>query len=154
MSLLKSFFALVSVGFLLTACSSTSVVDKDIYDEISKIGISIDKGRPEQLYRQELQRMISRNGLLDQQYELRSVITSSTGDNNMIMGVSFDLYDQTTGNVILSHSFSSSASIGGVSSTFGSSQAENHARERLSLSLSQKTFGQLMLFFTKRQDNP
>ena len=154
MSLLKSFFVVLGASLFLTACSSVSVVDKQVYDEISKIGISIDKGRPEQLYRQELQRMISRNGLQDQRYELRSEITSSTGDNNMIMAVSFDLYDQSTGDVILSHGFSSAASIGGVSSTFGSSQAENHARERLSLSLAQKTFGQLMLYFTKRQNTP
>lgn len=151
MSLLKSLSTIIWAGFFLLACSAASVVDKDVYDEVSKIRISIDKGRPEQLYRQELQRLISRNGLLPQQYELRSVISSSTGDNNMIMGVQIELYDQTSGEVILTHSFSSSASIGGVPSIFGSSQAENHARERLSLNLAQKTFGQLILFFTKRQ---
>ena len=154
MLLLKSLPAIVFSSFLLLACGSTSVVEKNVYDEISKIGISIDKGRPEQLYRQELQRMISRNGLLPQQYTLRSNISSSTGDNNMIMGISFELYDQNSGEVILTHHFSSSASIGGVPSSFGSSQAENHARERLSFSLAQKTFGQLMLFFTKRQNTP
>lgn len=151
MLLLKSLSVIVLSSVFLLGCSSASVIEKNVYDEISKIGITIDKGRPEQLYSQELQRMINRNGLLPQQYELRNKISSSIGDNNMIMGVSFQLYDQNSGKTILSHSFSSSASIGGVSSSFGSSQAENHARERLSLSLAQKTFGHLMLFFTKQQ---
>ena len=135
---------------LLAGCSSTSVVNTAVYDEISKIGISIDKGRTEQLYRQELQRMINRNGLQDQQYELRSEISSDIGDNNVVMSVKFELYDQSVGEVILSHGFSSSASIGAVSSTFASSQAEDHAQERLSLILAQKTFGHLMLFFSNR----
>ncbi len=153
MLLLRSLTALVLTGFILAGCSTSSVVSNDVYNEISKIGISIDKGRSEQLYRQELQRMISRNGLQPQAYELRTSITSATGDNNMVMTASFELYDQTTGNVILTHSFSSSASIGAVSSSFGSSQAENHAQERLSLNLAQKTFGQLMLFFSDRQSS-
>ena len=150
MSLLKTLTAVLFSVFLLSSCSSTSVVSTDVYNEISKIGISIDEGRAEQLYRQELQRLIARDGLNEQQYDLSSVITSSVGDNNMVMTVSFKLYDQTKGEVILAHSFSSSASIGGVSSSFGSSQAENHAQERLSNSLAQKTFGHLMLFFSKR----
>ncbi len=153
MSLLKSLLmpVLILFGLMIGGCSSTSVVSTEVYDEISKIGISIEKGRSEQLYRQELQRMISQNGVQPEAYELRTKITSSTGDNNMVMSASFELYDQSTGETILTHSFSSSASIGGVSSTFGSSQAENHAQERLSLSLAQKTFGQLMLFFSERQ---
>ena len=150
MSLLKSLTVAFLSIFILAGCSSTSVVDTAVYDEISKIGISIDKGRTEQLYRQELQRMISRNGLQDQQYELRSEISSDIGDNNVVMSVKFVLYDQSVGEEILRHGFSSSASIGAVSSTFASSQAEDHAQERLSLILAQKTFGHLMLFFSNR----
>ena len=150
MSLLKSLFTVICAGFLLSACSSTALVDQSVYDEISKISVSIDKGRSEQLYRQELERLISRNGLQPERYQLRSKITSSSGDNIMVMVVSFTLYDQETGETVLSHRFSSSASTGGVSSLFGSAQAENHAKERLSLSLAQKTFGQLTLFFSQK----
>jgi hypothetical protein len=153
MSLLKSLTVVLCIIFLMAGCSSASIVQKAVYDEISKIGVNIDDGRPEQLYRQELQRMISRDGLQPQQYDLNSTITSSIGENNMVMSVKFELYDQTSGDVILNHSFSSSASIGAVSSIFGSSQAEKHAQERLSLSLAQKTFGHLTLFFSKRQSD-
>ena len=45
MSLLKSLTVAFLSIFLLAGCSSTSVVDTAVYDEISKIGISIDKGR-------------------------------------------------------------------------------------------------------------
>ena len=153
MSLLKSFSAFIFSILILAGCSSTAVVSPEVYSEISKIGISIDKGRAEQLYRQEFQRMISRNGLQDQEYRLSSQISSSVGDNNMVMTVQFELYDQSEGEAILSHSFTSSASIGAVSSSFGSAQAENHAEERLSLSLAQKTYGHLMLFFSQRDSD-
>jgi hypothetical protein len=150
MLLLRPFTIALFAGVFMAGCGPTSMVQTAVYDEISKIGINIDEGRPEQLYRQELQRIINRNGLQPQQYDLNSTITSSIGDNNMVMSVEFELYKQSTGEVILNHSFSSSASIGAVSSSFGSSQAEKHAQERLSLSLAQKTFGHLMLFFSKR----
>jgi hypothetical protein len=153
MSLLKSFFAVLFFGFLTVGCGSTSIIQTAVYDEISKIGINIDEGRPEQLYRQELQRIINRNGLQPQQYDLNCTITSSTGNNNMVMSVEFELYDKITGKTILNHGFSSSASIGAVSSSFGSSQAKKHAQERLSLNLAQKTFSHLILFFNKHQSD-
>ena len=150
MSSLKLATLILPIIITLAGCTSAQI-DPAIYEQISKIQIKIKNGRPEQLYRLELQRLINRNGSLPQQYDLNTEISSSESEDSTTMTVKFTLYDQAKGKNILTKSLSSSASIGAVESRFGEAQARLHAQERLSLTLAQKTFGHLILFFSKQQ---
>ncbi|MCE2516380.1 MAG: hypothetical protein J4F41_00805 [Alphaproteobacteria bacterium] len=152
MSLLKSIVAL-ALAVALAGCANTSRISDDIHAEMGKIMVVTEKGRAEQLFRQEFERLVARHGISDAQYRLETTIASTRGDNNMVMRVQYSLYDRENGTVLTSKTFSSSASIGGVSSTFGSDQATIHARERLSMNLAQKIYNHLILFFTQAKSN-
>lgn len=149
MLLLRSISALIFSVFLLSACAGTSFISDAVNQEMGKIRVVTDKGRAEQLFRQEFERLSARHAISDEQYKLNTEISSSRGDNNMVMVVRYSLYDTEMGEVVTSHSFSSSASIGGVSSIFGEDQATVHASERLSKNLAIKVFNHLTLYFTR-----
>ena len=148
MSLLKPIIAL-ALALTLAGCANTSLISDDIHAKMGKIAVETERGRAEQLFRQEFERLVGRHGIGEAQYRLETTIVSTRGDNNMVMRVTYSLYNRATGEVMTANSFSSSASIGGVSSTFGSDQATIHARERLSMNLAQKIYNHLILYFRK-----
>ncbi len=157
MSLFKSIFptvpALITL-ILLSGCANIGQYSDAVYDELGRVAISTEKSRASQLYRQEFERLTARHGILSPQYRLEVDITSMRGEYDMVMVSAFRLYDVKTGEEITKNSFSSSASIGGVSSLFGEDQATIHAAERLSLNLAQKTYHHLIVFFNRRHLNP
>ena len=151
MLLLKKIAAVLALSVVstmaLTACVTT--IDDQTYTEISKIEVNTSEGRAEQLFRQEIDRLIKPQS--DSRYDLSAKIRSSRGDNSMDMTISYTVYDQTKGEIIINKSVSSSVSIGAVSSEFGEEQAFIHAEERLSINLAQKIYQRLLVFFNHQQ---
>ena len=151
MLLLKKIVAVlvltIASTMALTACVTT--IDDQTYSEVSMITVKTPEGRVEQLFRQEIDRLIKPQG--DARYDLSAKITSSRGDNSMAMSINYTVYDQTKGEIIINKSISSSVSIGAVSSEFGEEQAFIHAEERLSINLAQKIYQRLLVFFSQQQ---
>ena len=146
MLLRKPIFVVIA-ALLLSGCITTGQVPDKAYTELHQTRITTDNGRTEQLFRQEMERLIK--PITPTRYDLSVKIVSSRGDNTMTMTTTYSLYDQTAGKVIVSKSLSSSASIGAVTSEFGEEQAFVHAEERLSISLAQKIHQRLLLFFSQ-----
>ena len=151
MSLLKPIVAVLGIT-LLSACANSLQINEAVYEEIGSVTVSVNKSRPAQLFQQEFERMVTLNGKQKPRYRLETELTSNRGTNTMVVTVSYNLYDPETGKFLTSNKFSSSASIGGVTSSFGSDQVAIHARERLSRNLAQKTYNKLLVFFNRRQD--
>lgn len=151
MLLLKKIAAVLALSVVstmaLTACVTT--IDDQTYTEISMIEVNTSEGRAEQLFRQEIDHLIKPQS--DSRYDLSAKIRSSRGDNSMDMTISYTVYDQTKGEIIINKSVSSSVSIGAVSSEFGEEQAFIHAEERLSINLAQKIYQRLLVFFNHQQ---
>ena len=151
MLLLKKIAAVLALAIAstmgLTACIST--IDDQTYSEISMITVKTSEGRVEQLFRQEIDRLIKPQS--NSRYDLSAQISSSRGDNSMAMTIRYTVYDQTKGEIIINKSVSSSASIGAVSSEFGEEQAFIYAEERLSINLAQKIYQRLLVFFSQQQ---
>jgi len=141
LNLLIAVFAMLSLSGCLTSLSV------DTQAQLQQLTITTDDGRTEQLFRQEIERLIGDQS--GARYDLSASITSSRGDNSMTMTVRYSLYDQELGEILINKSVSSSASIGGVSSEFGEEQAFLHAEERLSINLAQKVYQRLLLYFTR-----
>jgi len=142
--ILNLLFALIAVIGLNGCVSSLPV---DVQQQLQQLTINTTEGRTEQLFRQEMERLIGER--IGSRYDLSATITSSRSDNSMTMRVQYSLYDQEIGEILISKSVSSSASIGGVSSEFGEEQAFLHAEERLSINLAQKVYKRLLLYFTR-----
>jgi len=141
LNLLIAVFAMLSLSGCVTSLSV------DTQAQLQQLTITTDDGRTEQLFRQEIERLIGDQS--GARYDLSASITSSRGDNSMTMTVRYSLYDQELGEILINKSVSSSASIGGVSSEFGEEQAFLHAEERLSINLAQKVYQRLLLYFTR-----
>jgi hypothetical protein len=141
LNLLIAVFAMLSLSGCVTSLSV------DTQAQLQQLTITTDDGRTEQLFRQEIERLIGDQS--GARYDLSASITSSRGDNSMTMTVRYSLYDQEMGEILINKSVSSSASIGGVSSEFGEEQAFLHAEERLSINLAQKVYQRLLLYFTR-----
>jgi len=138
---------LVAVIAMLGLSGCVTSLSVDTQAQLQQLTITTDDGRTEQLFRQEIERLIGDQS--GARYDLSASITSSRGDNSMTMTVRYSLYDQEMGEILINKSVSSSASIGGVSSEFGEEQAFLHAEERLSINLAQKVYQRLLLYFTR-----
>ena len=148
MSLLKPMLnLLIAVFAMLSLSGCVTSLSVDTQAQLQQLTITTDDGRTEQLFRQEIERLIGDQS--GARYDLSASITSSRGDNSMTMTVRYSLYDQELGEILINKSVSSSASIGGVSSEFGEEQAFLHAEERLSINLAQKVYQRLLLYFTR-----
>lgn len=145
---LKPIFA-VMLLVLAAGCSQVAPVEDEVHDKMSQITVTVETGRAEQLFQQEFERLIARKGIADPRYQLDIRISSNRGENSMVMTANYSLYDSQSGTTLTANDFSSSASIGGITSIFGEEQATIHARERLSGRLAQKIYNHLILFFTK-----
>jgi len=138
---------LIAVIAMLGLSGCVTSLSVDTQAQLQQLTITTDDGRTEQLFRQEIERLIGDQS--GARYDLSASITSSRGDNSMTMTVRYSLYDQEMGEILINKSVSSSASIGGVSSEFGEEQAFLHAEERLSINLAQKVYQRLLLYFTR-----
>ena len=151
MLLLKKIAAVLALtiasSMALTGCVTT--IDDQTYNEISMITVKTPEGRVEQLFQKEIERLIKPQS--DSRYDLSARISSSRGDTSMAMTISYTVYDQTKGEIIMNKSVSSSVSIGAVSSELGEEQAFIHAEERLSINLAQKIYQRLLVFFSHQQ---
>ena len=151
MLLLKKIAAVLALtiasSMVLTGCVTS--VDDQTYNEISMITVKTPEGRVEQLFQKEIERLIKPQS--NSRYDLSAQISSSRGDTSMAMTISYTVYDQTKGEIIMNKSVSSSVSIGAVSSEFGEEQAFIHAEERLSINLAQKIYQRLLVFFSQQQ---
>ena len=148
--LLSRIIALCLCGFVLSGCGATLSEKSPAYAMLGQVTVSTDGTRQGQVFRQEMERLLSRHDAAGKRYALSASITASYPDDAVNMNVALRLYDQQTGNDVLSKSIVSSASVGGVASLYGSEAAKNNALERLAINSAQKAYRYLMLHFTQQ----
>jgi len=136
----------------LAACSSVStdgigLQDSSFDPRLGQISVETQTGRTEQLYRQRLEHLLARSGNAETLYHLKAIISVSYPTDAVDMTARITVYDQKEGREVMNFSIMTSASIGAVTSLFGSEEAKANARERLAASLAEKTYQRLFLFF-------
>ena len=147
-------FTLLALLALITSACGASLSERHQLDAaLGQIEVKTGGDREGQLFRHEIERLLSRSPAGETRYELNTSIRLTYPKDAVDMIVSIELYDQQTGQNVLQKTLQSSASVGGVASLYGSEAAKNNARERLSISSAQKAYRYLMLYFS-RQDRP
>ena len=147
--------ALTAITLFLNGCSNVSMsqLDSDVQKELRMIDIEEISSREGQLYNRELRKLLHVGGKANVKYTLKSTIsygssgTLSSELNKMTMEAFFTLYDQEEGKILISDSVFGDATLGTVSSLFGQSKAETHAKERLAMTLAQRVTHRLQLYF-------
>jgi len=145
----------ISMGVLLLITASCSVVPTDgndgqisLFDpRLGQISVENQTGRTEQIFRQQLERLLARSGSGETIYHLKAMISTSYPTDAVDMTAHITLYDQLEGREVMNFSIMTSASVGAVTSLFGSEEAKANARERLAASLAEKTYHRLFLYF-------
>lgn len=138
---------------VLASCATSSVDEAGKHAALGEVTLSITNDRIGQLYRQQLNRTLSRHGHTGSRYELSVSLNSNDGDDAVDMVAAMSLYDRSVGKIITRKTLHASASVGAVSSLYGSEEAKRHARERLAAQLASKTYQYLMLYFVRTADN-
>ena len=150
-----SWFRNAVAGALVLAfagCVATDPSSSAYREELGKISVSADNSRMSQLYTQKLNRLLNRHVRGEGQYDLNASLKSSDSDDVVNMSATISLYDRNLGKTVATKSLSSSASIGAVSSLFGSEEAKRHARERLAGYLADKSYHYLLLHFARETE--
>jgi len=136
----------------LSACAAGSGTSPDTsrFDpRLGQIIVDTDSGRTEQIFRQRLERLLARSGTVEPLYRLATQISTSYPTDAVDMTARVTLYDQKEGVDLLTISLKASASVGAVTSLFGSEEAKANARERLAAHLAEKTYQRLLLYFSQ-----
>ena len=150
---LSRFTLLALLALITSACGASLSEHHQLNAALGQIDVKTGNDRAGQLFRHEIERLLSRSPAGDTRYELNTSIRLTYPKDAVDMIVRIQLYDQQTGKNVLKKTLRSSASVGGVASLYGSEAAKNNARERLSISSAQKAYRYLMLYFS-RQDRP
>ena len=150
---LSRFTLLALLALIISACGASFSERHQLDAALGQIEVNTSNDREGQLFRHEMERLLSRSPAGDARYELNTSIRLTYPKDAVDMIVRIQLYDQQTGENVLNKTLRSSASVGGVASLYGSEAAKNNARERLSISSAQKAYRYLMLYFS-RQDRP
>jgi hypothetical protein len=145
----------ISIGVLLLITASCSVVPTDgndgqisLFDpRLGQISVETQTGRTEQIFRQQLERLLARSGSGETIYHLKAMISTSYPTDAVDMTARITLYNKLEGREVMNFSIMTSASVGAVTSLFGSDEAKANARERLAASLAEKTYQRLFLYF-------
>ena len=150
---LSRFTLLALLALIVSACGASLSERHQLDAALGQIEVKTGGDREGQLFRHEIERLLSRSPAGETRYELNTSIRLTYPKDAVDMIVRIELYDQQTGQNVLQKTLQSSASVGGVASLYGSEAAKNNARERLAISSAQKAYRYLMLYFS-RQDRP
>jgi len=145
----------ISIGLILLIAASCSAVPTDgssdqrsLFDpRLGQISVETQTGRTEQIFHQQLERLLARSGRAEKVYHLKAMISTSYPTDAVDMTAHITLYDQLEGREVMNFSIMTSASVGAVTSLFGSEEAKANARERLAASLAEKAYQRLFLYF-------
>ena len=137
------------LALVIAGCVTTDPSSPSYRAELGWIAVDIEGTRIGQLYSQRLNRLLNRHERGETVYELDVVLTSSDSSDAVTMSAAIGLYDQRVGRTVAEKSISASASVGAVSSLYGSEEAKRHARERLAGHLADRTYQYLLLHFSR-----
>ena len=136
----------------LAGCSTTHPSSSAYREELGGVSITVDTSRIGQLYSQKLNLLLNRHHRSGDLYELDVSLNSAESSDVVTMSAHISLYDRNQGKTIATKSLSSSASIGAVTSLYGSEEAKRHARERLAGHLADKSYHFLLLHFSRNAE--
>jgi hypothetical protein len=150
---------------LMAGCSGVTIGQLDglASEQISRVAVIDTGGRAGQIYARALRRALYTQTKLEPAYSLSSVISVSSSDTlsvrgatstfkKMSMSASFKLIKQADGQLMLTDSVTTDATLGTVSSLFGQDQSEAHARDRMAELLAQRVVQRLQLYFLNQPD--
>ena len=148
MSLSRS--AVIGIALLAAVgCEAAGPSVTTYREELAKVTVSAGNSRIGQLYSHKLDHLLNRHGNGESRYELNVTLNSSESSDAVTMSAAISLYDRSTGETIATKSLNSSASVGAVSSLYGSEEAKRHASERLAGHLADKSYHYLLLHFSR-----
>jgi hypothetical protein len=136
-----------SMAVMLAGCSSIERLDSGNVSALGQISVSTGSSRSDQIFRHNINRYLDRHVVQDIRYTLTTRISESQSDSAVSMNIAFELYDQTSGETVLSDSISLSATFGAVSSLYGQDKAATFSTERLAMQLSDKVYLRLLAYF-------
>ena len=140
------------LALALAGCVATHPSSSAYRGELGGISVSAGDSRMSQLYTQQLNRLLARHDTGESLYQLDVDLKSSESSDAVTMSAAISLYDRKEGRTVDVKSLSSSASIGAVSSLYGSEEAKRHARERLAGHLADKSYHYLLLYFSRKAE--
>ncbi len=125
-------------------------LNPDDVKALGQIDITTASERSDQIFRQNLNLLLARHPKDEIRYRLTSSISQSQSDTSTTVRLTYVLYDQNTGEAIISKSLSLNATFGAVSSLYGQDIAATQAQERLAKQLSEQVYLELLAYFTNR----
>jgi hypothetical protein len=162
MSLFRTLLILAVFG-LASACSDMSVrtFSDAEFANLANIEVQDVKGRSGQLYTRQLQNQLAVKHIMAPTHQVVSAINASSANTLSIVGssstlkkmtmtASFELINIDTGEVELSESLSTNATLGAVTSYFGQDESEANGRERLAKLLADRVAQRIRLHFLTR----
>jgi hypothetical protein len=144
------YFGFAVMLFLISGCSSVERLNPDDVNALGQIDVSTASQRSDQIFRQNLNLLLARHPQGDIRYHLTSSISQSQSDTSTTVKLTYALYDQKTGETVISESLSLNATFGAVSSLYGQDIAATQAQERLAKQLSEQVYMELLAYFTNR----
>jgi len=144
------YFGFAVMLFLISGCSSVERLNPDDVNALGQIDVTTASQRSDQIFRQNLNLLLARHPQGDIRYRLTSSISQSQGDTSTTVILTYALYDQKTGETVITESLSLNATFGAVSSLYGQDIAATQAQERLAKQLSEQVYMELLAYFTNR----
>ena len=143
---------------LLSACTDMKVQTVGEVLRQQDVGVNVVQSgeRKGQLYSRQLRDRLDSDGLVT--HELSSNLSQSsssvvsvrgTGSNlkKMTMTAAITLVDRATGEIVLTDSVSSTATLGAVSAYFAQTRSDRHGSERLAILLADRVANRVQLYF-------
>ena len=146
---------------LLTACGDMRVqtAGDALREQDVVINVVDSAGRKGQLYSRQLRDRLDGDGpathdltskLNQVSTAVVSVRSTSSQLKKMTMTAEITLVDRATGEVVLTDTVSSTATLGAVSAYFAQTRSDRHGAERLAMLLADRVTARVQLFFLNR----
>ncbi len=142
------YLGIVLIAFIMSGCGSIDRLNPDDVTAFGQIDIITGSSRSDQIFRQNLNLLLARHPKGDIRYRLTSSLSHSQSETSTTVSLSYSLYDQMIGDVIISENLSLNATFGAVSSLYGQDIAATQAQERLAKQLSEQVYLELLAYFT------
>ena len=144
------YFGFAVMLFLISGCSSVERLNPDDVNALGQIDVTTASQRSDQIFRQNLNLLLARHPQGDIRYRLTSSISQNQSDTSTTVILTYALYDQKTGETVITERLSLNATFGAVSSLYGQDIAATQAQERLAKQLSEQVYMELLAYFTNR----
>ena len=149
---------------LLAACADMRVQTAGEVLRQQDIGINVlqSGGRDGQLYSRQLREQLGSDGTTT--HDLSSSLSQSSSSvvavrgtgsqlKKMTMTAEITLVDRGTGEIVLTDSVSSTATLGAVSAYFAQTRSDRHGSERLAMLLADRVAARVQLFFLSNNNS-